>query len=166
MSSLQSTANARDAPNTIRKEVPLCAWPFEGISQGGPFMDASTSIQRLTHWSKYHKRQRRPRNYLTQTILLTLQPQDEEILSYCCFGPCGSGSCKSVQLPGGRNCDCDSRGRTFDTCFKFHSSHECSKPCKHHRHRWLSQLHDDFDHECVRKSIICPFFPTLAAPPR
>jgi len=24
-----------------RKEVLLCAWPFEGISQGVPFMDAS-----------------------------------------------------------------------------------------------------------------------------
>lgn len=39
-----------------RIEVPLCAWPSEGILQGGLFMDASASIQRLTHWLKHYKR--------------------------------------------------------------------------------------------------------------
>ena len=71
-------------------------------------MDASISIQRLTHWLKYHKRQRRPRNSLIQTILLNLQLQDEEILLDCYFGPYGSGSYKSVQLPAGRNYDYNS----------------------------------------------------------
>ena len=139
------------AQNMRQKEILLCAWPFEGISREGPFMDASTSIQRLMYWLRHHKRQRRPRNSLIQTFLLTLQLQDEEILSDCCFGPCGSGNCKSVQLPAGRNCDCDSRRRTFDPSFKFRSSHECSTPCGHHGYRWPSRLHDDFDHERVRK---------------
>ncbi len=73
-------------------------------------MDASKSIQSLTHGLEHHKRQRQRQSSLAQMILLTLQPQDEEILSDRCFGPCGSGSCKSVQLPAGRNCDCDLQG--------------------------------------------------------
>ena len=90
---------------------------------------------------------------MTQTIFLIFQSQNEKILSNYYFNFCDFDSCKFVQLLVDCNCDYDSRERIFDLNFKFRFDHECFTFCEHYEYWWLNQLHDDFDHERIRKLI-------------